>query len=108
MLERYIPHYQGIDYTYVANFRKRAIKYLLTHNNKIDSLTQEEAEQLGLPSKITAADEVIDIDDDIVSTNIRALFQEVMQGDPSTWSAIHLLETQEQKINGFVFKVKKI
>ena len=107
LLQKYLPHHKAVDSTFVNNFRRRAQCYLLTHQNGIETLSLKDAEKLSKNKSLSAADEVINIDDPVVSANMKEMFKKILQGDKSIWSAIRYLEIQQEEIKGFVFSVKR-
>ena len=107
LLQKYLPHHKAVDAVFVNNFRNRAQRYLLTHQNGIENLSLKQAELLSKNKNMSAADEVINIDDPVVSANMKQMFRKILQGDKSIWSAIRFLEIQQEEIKGFVFSVKR-
>ena len=105
-LQQYLPHHKGVDSQFVNNFRKKALKFLLQRKN-IKHITQEEAHHLASGKKLSAADEIIDVDDKIVTTNLKILFMKIMQEKSNTWTAIRYLEEQQKQIPGFVYSITK-
>ena len=56
---------------------------------------------------LSAADEIIDIDDNIVIANMKQVVKKILEGDTLTWTAICLLEDNAMKIKGFAFSIKR-
>ena len=107
LLQKYLPHHKGVDSLFVDNFRRRARKFLVTHKNGIQNLTLKQAELLDSNKTMSASDEVINIDDPVVSLNMKELFRKMLQGDETIWSAIRYLEIEKKEVKGFVFTVKR-
>ena len=101
----HLPHWQAADSSLCCALRARAQKFLLTHPD-VESLTQEDALQMARMKRICAADEVIDTDDPLVSSNLHKLFRAAMQDSSSTWSSIRFLEKMRSEMAGFDFRVK--
>ena len=106
LLERFLPHHKGINSKFINNFRRKARKFLLTHDED-HPITLEDAKILSSDKKISAADEIINIDDPLVTQNIKKMFRKIIQEDTKSWSALRLLEAKQRKIPGFVFSILK-
>ena len=105
LLVKYLPHHKGVNSKYVDNFRKKAAKFLLERKN-LKSISQEDVNYLTSNKKLCAADEIIDVDDDIVTLNLKALFRKIIQEKSDIWSGLRFLQQQQRELNGFVFSVK--
>ena len=106
LLERFLPHHKGIDSKFINNFRRRAQKFLLTHEEDCP-LTLEDARSLSSSTKMSAADEVIDVNDPLITENIKKMLRKIIQDDAKSWSALRYLEAKRRKIKGFVFSILK-
>ena len=103
LLEKFLPHYKGVSAQFVCNFRNRVMKYF-ARKGLNNELTVEEA--LALTSKSqSAADEVVDTDDPLISKNINYILRKVMKEDSGTWKAIDYLRELKKVDRDLNFRV---
>lgn len=92
-VERYVPHYQQMDAKFIGNFRKKILKYILTHNFD-ESLTYEDVRMITGKSTCTidAANEFQFGDNVFFKANLTKILRRVLQEGGSYWKAQKYLE----------------
>ena len=75
----------------------------MTHQNGIESLSLKDVEKLRNNKSISAANEIININNPVVSTNMKKMFKKMLQVDKSIWSAIYCMEVQQEEIKGLIY-----
>ena len=103
LLEKYLPHYKGVTAQFVCNFRNSVMKYF-ARNGLNNQLTVQEALVLTSKSQ-SAADEVVDTDDPMITKNINHILRKVMKEDSGTWKAIDYLRELKRINPNLDFKV---
>ena len=102
LLQKYLPHYKGMDSSFLRNFRNKAIKFICLNPNC--ELTLQDAQAVASQS-FTASEEVIDLDQPILLQNFTSLLRKCMQQSSSIWIANRYLSETKVRIPGFDFRI---
>ena len=103
LLQKYLPHYKGMDAAFLRNFRARAFNFIV--RDPLNELTIEDVKEVASRSAFVAADEVIDLDQPILLQNFTALLRKCMQESSSTWVALRYLDETKVRVPGFDYRV---
>jgi hypothetical protein len=104
LLQKYLPHYKGMDPAFMRNFRVRALKFIISFPST--ELTIEDVNEVASRS-ICAAEEVIDLDQPILLQNFTTLLRKCMQESSSTWVALRYLDETKDLVPGFDYRVHR-
>ena len=101
LLQKYLPHYKGMDAAFLRNFRARAFNFIV--QDPLNELTLQDVNAVASRSAF-AADEVIDLDKPILLQNFTTLLRKCMQESSSTWVALRYLDETKVRVPGFDYR----
>jgi hypothetical protein len=102
LLQKYLPHYKGMDSYFMRNFRVRALKFIIL--DPCQELTLHDVKRVASRENM-AAEEIIDLDQPILRQNFTSLLRKCMQESSSTWVALRYLDETKLAVPGFDYRV---